>query len=65
MTPVGTTAALNTVEFVTGGDSEPRNRPALAQAFEENVTGGRLVVAVNHLKSKGSVRCAGRRRRPR
>jgi len=54
VTPVGTTAALNTVEFVTGGDSEPRNRPALAQAFEENVTGGRLVVAVNHLKSKGS-----------
>ena len=54
VTPVGTTAALNTVEFVNGGDNEPRNRPALAQAFQENITGGRLVVAVNHLKSKGS-----------
>ncbi len=54
VTPVGATAALNTVEFVNGGDSAPRNRPALAQAFQENVTGGRLVVAVNHLKSKGS-----------
>ena len=52
--PVGATAALNTVEFVNGGDSAPRNRPALAQAFEDLGTGGRLVVSVNHLKSKGS-----------
>jgi uncharacterized protein len=52
--PVGMTAALNTEEFVTGGDSAPRNRPALAQAFEEHATGGRLTVVVNHLKSKGS-----------
>ena len=52
--PVGTTAALNSVEFVNGGDSLPRNRPALAQAFEEIGTGGRFVVSVNHLKSKGS-----------
>lgn len=52
--PVGTTAALNSVEFVNGGDSAPRNRPALAQAFEEASTGGRFVVTVNHLKSKGS-----------
>ncbi len=51
-TPIGTTAALNTVDFVNGGDSEARNRPALAQAFEEVATGGRFVVAVNHLKSK-------------
>ena len=52
--PVGATAALNTVDFVNGGDGAPRNRPALAQAFEEIGTGARFVVAVNHLKSKGS-----------
>jgi predicted extracellular nuclease len=52
--PVGNTAALNSVEFVNGGDGDARNRPALAQAFEEIATGGRFVVAVNHLKSKGS-----------
>ena len=52
--PVGATAALNSVEFVNGGDGDPRNRPALAQAFEELSSGGRLIVSVNHLKSKGS-----------
>ncbi len=55
VTPVGDTAALNTVDFVNGGDAAERNRPALAQAFEEPSTGARFVVAVNHLKSKGSV----------
>ncbi len=30
------------------------NRPALAQTFEENITGERFTLAVNHLKSKGS-----------
>ena len=54
VTPVGQTAALNSVAFVNGGDSAPRNRPALAQAFEDNATGSRFVVSVNHLKSKGS-----------
>ncbi len=54
VTPVGQTAALNTVDFVNGGDGAPRNRPALAQAFEEVGTGERFVVSVNHLKSKGS-----------
>ena len=34
------TAALNTVAFVNGGDNAPRNRPALAQAFRDNATGG-------------------------
>lgn len=53
VTPVGATAALNTVEFVNGGDAAPRNRPALAQAFQQP-DGERFVVAVNHLKSKGS-----------
>lgn len=54
VTPVGLTAALNTEAFVNGGDSSPRNRAALAQAFEEIGTGSRFVVTVNHLKSKGS-----------
>lgn len=54
VTPVGATAALNTVEFVNGGDSAPRNRPALAQAFQDNSTGGVFVAVANHLKSKGS-----------
>lgn len=54
VTPVGTTAVLNTVAFVNGGDSTQRNRPALAQAFEEVATGERFIVAVNHFKSKGS-----------
>jgi len=54
VTPVGTTAVLNSTAFVTGGDSTARNRPALAQAFAENVTGSRFIVVVNHLKSKGS-----------
>ncbi len=54
VTPVGQTAALNSVEFVNGGDGAPRNRPALAQAFEENDTGARFIAVVNHLKSKGS-----------
>ena len=54
VTPVGQTAALNSVEFVNGGDSDPRNRPALVQAFQEVATGSRFVIAVNHLKSKGS-----------
>jgi predicted extracellular nuclease len=30
------------------------NRPVLAQTFEENISGERFTVAVNHLKSKGS-----------
>jgi predicted extracellular nuclease len=34
--------------------NDTRNRPALAQSFEEITTGGVLTVAVNHLKSKGS-----------
>ena len=54
VTPVGKTAVLNSVAFVNGGDSAPRNRPSLAQAFQENATGARFIVDVNHLKSKGS-----------
>ena len=53
VTPVGTTAALNSVAFVNGGDGALRSRPSLAQAFE-TVDGARFIVDVNHLKSKGS-----------
>jgi hypothetical protein len=53
VTPAGKTAALNTAAFVNGGDSAVRNRPALAQAFEQ-AGGERFIVAANHLKSKGS-----------
>ena len=51
--PTGRTAALNSQAFQNAGDAEPRNRPSLAQAFE-HADGGRLIVSVNHFKSKGS-----------
>jgi uncharacterized protein len=54
VTPIGQTAALNSVAFVNGGDGAARNRPAIAQAFIDLNTGGRVVVSANHLKSKGS-----------
>ncbi|MGE3540937.1 MAG: ExeM/NucH family extracellular endonuclease [Candidatus Tectimicrobiota bacterium] len=54
VTPIGQTAVLNTEAFVNGGDSAPRSRPSLAQAFEQRSTRARLIVNVNHLKSKGS-----------
>ncbi len=50
---VGQTAVLNSEAFINGGDDEPRNRAALAQAFQ-HVDGGVFVASVNHLKSKGS-----------
>ncbi len=57
VTPVGQTAALNSVAFVNGGDPAPRSRPSLAQAYEVNSTGAVFIVDANHLKSKGSA-CA-------
>ncbi|WP_448540242.1 ExeM/NucH family extracellular endonuclease [Roseiflexus sp.] len=54
VTPVGQTAVLNTVAFVNGGDSAPRNRPALAQTFRHRASGEDVTVVVNHFKSKGS-----------
>ena len=53
VTPIGQTGALDSVAFVNGGDSAPRSRPSLAQAFQ-TVDGARFIVDVNHLKSKGS-----------
>ncbi len=52
--PNGDTGVLNTDSFVNGDSGEPRNRPALAQTFRDRATGGRVTLAVNHLKSKGS-----------
>lgn len=54
VTPIGQTAALNSVAFVNGGDPAPRNRVSLAQAFKQNSNGAVFIVNVNHLKSKGS-----------
>lgn len=53
VTPTGRTAVLNTPAFVHAGDSQPRNRPSLAQAFVQP-DGGRVVISISHLKSKGS-----------
>lgn len=53
VTPVGATAVLNSTDFVNGGDSSPRNRPSLAQAYRTS-TGATFIADINHLKSKGS-----------
>ena len=52
VTPVGDFELLTSA--VDARFIDTRNRPALAQAFSDNVTGIEFVVAVNHLKSKGS-----------
>lgn len=57
VTPVGVTGVLNTGAFgqynLAGGGQIQRNRPALAQTFQD-AAGERFTVVVNHLKSKGS-----------
>ena len=52
VTPVGDFAVLDS--SVDPLFDTSRNRPALAQTFEEIATGGQLTVVVNHFKSKGS-----------
>lgn len=52
VTPVGEFKVLTTAVDPRFLDS--KNRPALAQTFEELATGARFTVVVNHLKSKGS-----------
>ncbi len=52
VTPVSDFAVLDSTDDPRFIDT--RNRPSLAQTFEENATGARFTVAVNHLKSKGS-----------
>jgi hypothetical protein len=56
VTPVGDFEVLTSA--VDPRFDDTRSRPALAQTFEENFTGERFTVIVNHLKSKGSA-CAG------
>jgi predicted extracellular nuclease len=61
VSPVGTTATLATGAFgpfTTSGGVIQRNRPALAQGFEQRGGASRFTVVANHLKSKGSD-CAG------
>jgi uncharacterized protein len=52
VTPVGLAAILDSSVDPTFIDT--KNRPALAQTFEENATGERFTAVVNHFKSKGS-----------
>jgi predicted extracellular nuclease len=52
VSPVGAFATLDS--SVDPRFLESKNRPALAQTFEEKASAARLTVAVNHLKSKGS-----------
>ncbi len=52
VSPVGSFAVLDSA--VDARFNDDKNRPVLAQAFEENFSGGIFTVAVNHLKSKGS-----------
>jgi predicted extracellular nuclease len=52
VTPVGDFALLTEDDDPRFDDD--RNRPALIQTFDENATGERFTVAVNHFKSKGS-----------
>ena len=56
VTPVGDFAILDSTDDPRFVDKA--NRPVLIQTFEENSTGERFTIAVNHLKSKGSA-CVG------
>jgi len=52
---VGDYAVLDDPSFTDPlGYGEEKSRPALAQTFMDNTTGGVFTVVVNHLKSKGS-----------
>ena len=59
VTPLGSYQILDS--SVDPRFDDTRNRPVLAQSFEQVATGGVFTLAVNHLKSKGSD-CGGRRR---
>ena len=52
VTPVGSHAILDYSVDIRFDDS--KNRPTLAQSFQDNTNGGIFTVAVNYLKSKGS-----------
>lgn len=58
VTPVGAAQILTNPLFTQpNGGTTQRNRPAVAQTFDNIYTGERFTVVVNHLKSKGS--CPG------
>jgi len=60
VTPVGSDIVLDDPSFLDPNSSGvDKNRAAQAQLFEENATGERFSVVVNHLKSKGSECGAG------
>ncbi len=51
---VGNPAILDSSDFTDpNATGQDRNRPAVAQTFEEIATGERFTAAVNHFKSKG------------
>lgn len=52
VTPAGAAAILDS--SVDSRFNDTKNRPVLAQTFVHNVSNGKIKVAVNHLKSKGS-----------
>ncbi|NJN14960.1 MAG: ExeM/NucH family extracellular endonuclease [Oscillochloris sp.] len=52
VTPVGDFAVLDS--NVDPRFIDTKNRPALAQTFRENATGGVFTASINHFKSKGS-----------
>ena len=52
VTPYGGYAILDS--SVDSRFDDTKNRPTLAQSFQDNTNGGVFTVAVNHLKSKGS-----------
>ena len=61
VSPVGDYAVLDDPSFTNplgyvdeAGNPAEQSRPALAQTFQDNETGGIVTVVVNHLKSKGS-----------
>ncbi len=56
VTPVGAFQVLDSSDDPRFLDTS--NRPTLAQTFQDNATGERFTVAVNHFKSKGSA-CSG------
>ncbi|MGD2064431.1 MAG: ExeM/NucH family extracellular endonuclease, partial [Nitrospirota bacterium] len=53
VTPVGPYAVLDSTVDPSFLDDIGKNRPSLAQTFQQNATGGTVTIAVNHLKSKG------------
>lgn len=52
VTPIGAAAILDS--SVDPNFIDTKNRPALAQTFQQNSNGEKFTVSVNHLKSKGS-----------